>query len=77
VDEAGHVAVLVVVTPGFAAIITAIITPFIAAFVAAFSPAPFVHGDDAAHGQAEQGDGRGEEDEAGFHVGLLGGRAVA
>lgn len=44
-DEAGHVAVLVVVTPGF----TAIVTPFIAPFVTAFPAAPFVHGDDATH----------------------------
>jgi hypothetical protein len=75
VGETGHVAVLVVVAvmPG----LTVIVTPFIAPFVAAFPAAPFVPGYDATHGQADQGDGRGEEDEAGFHVGLLGGRAVA
>jgi hypothetical protein len=65
--------VVVAIPPGLAVIVA----PFIAPLVAAFPAAPFVHGYDATHGQAEQGDGRGEEDEAGFHVGLLGGRAVA
>jgi hypothetical protein len=65
------VAVLVVVAvmPGLGPLITPVVVPLVAA--------PFVPWDDATHGQAEQGDGRCEEDEAGFHVELLGGRAVA
>jgi hypothetical protein len=71
VGQAGHVAVLFVVAvmPG--------LRPLVASFVAPFIAAPFVSRDDATHGKAKQGDGRGEKNEAGFHVGLLGGRAVA
>jgi hypothetical protein len=75
VGQAGHVAVLFVVAvmAGLRPLIAPIVTPFLAPI-----PAPsFLPGDDAAHGKANQGDGHGEKNKTGFHVGLLGGRAVA
>jgi hypothetical protein len=50
------VLVVVPVVPGLGPLIT----PVVAAFVAAFATAPFLPGDDATHGQADQGDGGGE-----------------
>jgi hypothetical protein len=60
VGQAGHVAVLIVVAPGLAAIVAPVIAPI----VAAFPTASFVHGNDATHGKANQCHGHGEEDKA-------------
>ena len=72
--QAGYVAALIAVpvVPGLRPLIASFITPL----VAPFSAPPFVPGADAAHGKAKQGDGCGEKNKTGFHVGLLGGSAV-